>query len=75
MVIGTLAASVLAGLGFIWKFIAIDFDSSLDAVYVVVGFLPLINSFIMMMHFNHYIVAIFDGLRNIYAKRKLVWAN
>lgn len=70
LVIGTLTASILAGLGFVYKFISIDFDASLDAVYVVVGFIPLINSFVMMMHLNHRIVAIFDALKTIYEERK-----
>lgn len=75
LVIGTLTASILAGLGFVYKFIATDFDASLDAVYVVVGFIPLINSFVMMMHFNHHIVAIFDALKDIYDERKCLCVN
>lgn len=75
LVIGTLTASVLAGLAFVWKFIAVDFNASLDAVYVVVGFIPLINSFVMMMLLNHRIVAIFNALKNIYDERKSVCAN
>lgn len=72
IVIGTLSAAVLAGLAFVRKFIAVDFNSSLDAVYVVMGFIPLINSFVMMILLNHYIVAIFDALNNIYDERKSV---
>lgn len=65
-----LLSLVLASLAFIWKFIAIDFDASMDALYPIMGWIPLINAFVTMIRLKHQIVAIFDALSSIYNERK-----
>lgn len=67
-----LSSVVFASLAFVWKFIAIDFNASMDALYPVMGWTPLINSFVMMILLNRHIVAIFQALENIYNKRKAI---
>lgn len=56
----TLLSQVFASLAIVWKFIAVDFEASMDALYVVGGWMILLN---------HQIVAIFAELSSIY-KRK-----
>lgn len=70
-----LSFQVCASLAYVWKFIAIDFETSMDAAHPIMGWIPLINSFVVMSLLKQRIIEIFTTLSNIYDKRKFFIKN
>lgn len=70
LVIILILSGIFTSFTYLWKYISVDLDSSLYALFQVAGYSSAFYSTVVTAYMRHEIVAIFEKLSNIYKTSK-----
>lgn len=66
IVVASFVVGLISSVTYLWRFLSIDLQGSLFALYQTVGFFDILYAFIVMFISRHKIEAIFNNLEQIY---------
>lgn len=66
IVVASITFGLISSANYLWRFLSIDLQGSLFALYQSAGFLSILYAFVVMFISRHKIDAIFDDLTQIY---------